>query len=248
MKRCCLSLAFTLLGILALHAQRIIENPIVAADLENNSVIEKIELTDNATVLYFRTSLYPGMWFTIADSAYIQPVGSNDRLYLKGSKGMAVEIGNKWVMPDSGTVNYALIFPPLDSSTKQIDFIGNDKIKWKILGISFTSKKTTFPEAIMGNWMQDEKWLVGLYDSVAIYDNKIWHYSKINHQRDNWEVVLSDNTTQTTLYIHSGSKGHCFIGTNPLNQIDCSNTMPNYLRYKTIEPDKNFDQQFFKKG
>jgi|GEM_PF-2531450 len=248
MKRCCLSLAFTLLGILALHAQRIIENPIVTADLGNNSIIEKIELTDNATILYFRTSLYPGLWFTIGDSAYIQPVGSNDRLYLKGSKGMAVEIGEKWVMPDSGSVNYALIFPPLDSSTKQIDFIGNDKIKWKILGISFTSKKTTFPEAIMGNWMQDEKWLVGLYDSVAIYDNKIWHYSKINHQRDNWEVVLNDNTIQTTLYLHPGSKGHCFIGTNPLNQIDCSNTMPNYLRYKSTEPDKNFDPQLFKQG
>lgn len=248
MKQCCLSLAFTLLSILALNAQRVIENPIVAADLGNNSTIEKIELTETATVLYFRTSLYPGLWFTVSDSAYIQPVGSNNRLYLKGSKGIAVEIGQKWVIPDSGSVNYALIFPPLDSNIKKIDFIGNDNIKWKILGIAFTSKKTTFPEALMGNWMQDEKWLVGLYDSVAIYDNKIWHYSKISHQKDNWEVVLNDNTTQATLYIHAGSKGHCFIGTNPLKQIDCSNSMPNYISYRSTEPDKNFDPQLFKQG
>lgn len=248
MKRCCLSLAFTLLSILALHAQRIIENPIVTADLGNNSKIEKIELTESATTIYFNTSHYPGTWFTISDSAYIKPSGSNNKLYLKGSKGMAVEIGQKWVMPDSGTVNYALIFPPLDSDVKKIDFVGNDKNKWKILGIAFTSKKTILPEALMGNWIQNEKWLVGLYDSVAIYDNKIWHYSKVCQQKDNWEVALTNNTTRVTLYIQEGSKGHCLIGTSPQKQIDCSNSMPNYISYKSTEPDKNFDPQLLKQG
>ena len=242
---------FCLITTLTTNAQRVIENPMVGSDVGNNSKIEKIELSDTATILYLRTSLPPDVWFIIHKTVYLQPAGSTDpsaKLVVKSSKGLPVDFEEKWTIPDSGVVNYALVFPPLDKSITKIDFIGDEKAKWEIRDIAFISRPTTLPEALMGNWHKDNKWLLGLYDSVAIYNNKLWHYGNISHQKDTWKITLSDKTTAETVYLQAGNNGHCLVGSSPQKMEDCIHFIANYLKYKTQSPNNQLSQPLLKSG
>lgn len=101
-----------------------IERP--AFDIRNNPIIEidKILISDTATVLYIDAFSAHGNWITMERGAHIKQSGTTQNLYVKYSDGISLD--DKFYMPESGTISFKLIFPPIDKNTTQIDFIEGD--------------------------------------------------------------------------------------------------------------------------
>ncbi len=178
-----LSLLIILLTVITSSAQKVINNPVFSSTIDAAIKIERIELTESTTSLFFKVTFPSTGWLIIDSGCYIQPSGGGMKYKSIGSKGLEVGFNKKWMMPDSGVRHFELIYPKLDASVSKFNFIESETSKWKIYDISFVSKKSILPEDLMGNWITKDnngKWLLGLYDSVAIYNNKIWHYEKVN--------------------------------------------------------------------
>ncbi|NOX64950.1 MAG: hypothetical protein GXO85_03920 [Chlorobi bacterium] len=69
-----------------LEAQLVIKNPKYGFSTAGNLMIKNIEITDDATILYFNIDLTPGQWFLIPDETYIQVVDGGEKLFITDSK------------------------------------------------------------------------------------------------------------------------------------------------------------------
>ena len=110
----------------------VIERPVF--DTRNTSMIEidKIEMSDTATILHFDAFLQNG-WIAINEQTFIRANGSDEKLMVTHSEGLV--IGETTTMPESGTMSFKLFFPPLKPEITKIDFIEDSEGGWKILGI-----------------------------------------------------------------------------------------------------------------
>lgn len=83
-------------------------------------------------------------------------------------------------MPDSGTMDYVLVFEPLPSETQTIHFLNPTDPEGNIYDISLVpqKRKDSSPLAtIKGNWFKTDgsgSWEYGVYDSISILNNRIY--------------------------------------------------------------------------
>ena len=118
-----------------LSAQKVVLNPAFGSSATTSFCIDRIELNDTSTTLWFKATYAPKSWITIDSSSYIQLSGSGEKLSIKANKNMGVGFNKRWTMPDSGIRHYALVYPPLPSNINQFDFIENEESNWKIYGV-----------------------------------------------------------------------------------------------------------------
>ncbi len=128
-------LVFVILISLQIQAQiRMIERP--AFDVWNTTTLEidKIELSDTATIFYVDAFYQPKQWIRIDPNTYIRESGTNNKYLVKGTDG--IELGKEFYMPESGETSFKLIFPPIGKNVKKVDFIESDCSEcFKIWGI-----------------------------------------------------------------------------------------------------------------
>ena len=135
---CCL---FACLQIGAQGQTRVIEQP--AFDTWNSTTLEidRIELSDTATVFYVDAFFRPHYWIQIVKETTLQADGKS--YPIRSAEG--ITLSEKFWMPDSGTASFRLFFPPLPKGTRQVDFIeGNEERAFRIWGIRLDGTK---PEA-----------------------------------------------------------------------------------------------------
>ena len=251
MKRILLLLSLVIVLNVFSSAQKVINNPSFGSSLTSYIKIAKIELSDTATILHFKVIYRPGNWIQIDTNSYILPSGSQIKLSMKGTRGLLVGCNHKWIMPDSGVVHYSLIYPPLDSSVRKFDFIENEGSDWKIYDIALVPKKTILPEPLMGNWMENNsgsKWVLGLYDSIAIYKNKIWHYGRVSHQNSEYQLSLIAKGATTTLYLMGNDSGNCLVGESSFKKVECTHKMISITNHRTTSNESDFPSPFFQNG
>lgn len=126
---CCL---FACLQIGAQGQTRVIEQP--AFDAWNTQTIEidKIVLSDTATVFHIDAYYHPNYWIKIAKETTLEADGKSYPI----RSGDGITLSKEFWMPESGTASFRLIFPPLPKGTKQVDFIeGNEERAFRIWGI-----------------------------------------------------------------------------------------------------------------
>lgn len=249
-KKTLLSVLIVLLTVITSSAQKVIINPVFGSATDASIKIERIQLDDTTTSLFFKVTYQPGFWINIDSNSHLQTSDGSRKYCLLATKGLEVGLNKKWTMPDSGVVHYVLIFPKLDSGTNTFDFIENEKSSWKIFGIKLISKNTFLPKELMGNWITKDnsgKWLLGLYDSIAIYNNNIWHYDKVTNE-NGWAVKLKNTTTTTTIYLQCDKNGDCFVGSTAFQKVLCSHSMININYRKTTPQSAAFPTPFFAKG
>ncbi|HLN72028.1 MAG TPA: hypothetical protein VK205_01960, partial [Prolixibacteraceae bacterium] len=87
-------LALMLLFSSVLYSQTILNNPRIGMSTTSNLKIEKIELRDTTTVVWFRLNTSPGSWFSIPQQSYIQAVGAKEKLYVITSEGIKINDSN----------------------------------------------------------------------------------------------------------------------------------------------------------
>ncbi|MDR2041693.1 MAG: TlpA family protein disulfide reductase [Tannerella sp.] len=127
--------------------ERTIERPVFEVRNTNTLEIDKIILTDTATILYVDAFFRPHNWIRIDSLTYLQ--GGDRKYRITGSEG--IELSKEFWMPESGEASFVLIFPQVDRTLEKIDFIESDCDGcFKIYGIDLTGKAPSsgYPEGL----------------------------------------------------------------------------------------------------
>ncbi len=129
---------------------RTIERPIFSVRNSPTLEIDKIILTDTATILHIEAFFLPNNWIRIDSLTYLQ--GNDIKYQITGSDG--IELNKEFWMPESGETSFILLFPPIDRKLKEIDFIESDCDNcFKIYGIDLTGKAaySEYPKGLPEN-------------------------------------------------------------------------------------------------
>ncbi len=113
---------------------RIITNP--AYDSNTTACIldiEKIEMSDKGTTIYFNMDFIPKNWIIISPNSYLS-TSDGTRFAIIGSEGMTP--GEHLYGDEEGKGSFSITFEPLPLSVTDFDFIEDDDAgNWKIRGI-----------------------------------------------------------------------------------------------------------------
>ena len=104
------------------ESDRIIEKPIFGIRDFGMLEINKIILTDTATILHIEAFLNPYFVLNICSLTYLQ--GNGIKYQVSRSEG--IDLDKKLDLKESGKIDFSLFFPPIDKSIKSIDFIESD--------------------------------------------------------------------------------------------------------------------------
>lgn len=207
---------------------KIIERPVYGLKNTKTIEIDKIILTDSATILYIDAYSYPETWIRIDSATYIQADGK--KYIITGAD--SIELNKEHWMPESGETHFTLFFPPIQKGTKTIDFIESDCDNcFKIWDIDLTGKAKAYKPSLPDNVLnyktnKDYKlpepvfksgrtkvtlYLTGLKDGYAIGEPELSVENIIAQERD--EVTgkkESDGKYTFDIDLYSTSTGYLF--------------------------------------
>lgn len=140
-----LYLLMSLLCCSGLQAQEhMVEQPAFDAWSSTTLEIDKIALSDTATVFYIDAYYRPKYWIQVAKESFLQADGKTYPI----KTGDGIALGEKFWMPESGEASFRLIFPPLPEGTKTVDFSeGDGEGAFKIWNIHLDGSPARFPLA-----------------------------------------------------------------------------------------------------
>lgn len=128
----------TLLFVACTNANKVVEFPLVGTSNTTIPVIEKVELTDTATVLNVRGVFIPNYWIKISSNGHLEAQGRKYKLI--GSEGIKPD--KELFMPADGDSCFTLFYEPLPKDCKQFNFIeGAGDGDWRIYDIDLTGKR-----------------------------------------------------------------------------------------------------------
>ncbi|RHJ77088.1 TlpA disulfide reductase family protein [Parabacteroides sp. AM08-6] len=240
---------YTTIGLLlfllqSLCAQTVIENPSYKTRASSILTITKIERTKEATNLHVHAVFHPHWWISIGSDLYIEDVATGNKYYSDRMIGM--EFGKETYFPDSGEMDFVMVYPPLPSTTTCINWI-DPGCDWKTFEISLVpdkSKSIKNLDGIRGNWITQDgnnEWIVGLYDSLVIYQNDLWTYKEIQKKGKRYLVTLENKTGTSQLTFNPQKDGLCRISSQNLD-ILCGKGPNNQL--KPTPSDEDFTDFF----
>lgn len=220
--RTILLITFTLFLSVLGYSQSILENPKVGMSTAPNVKLEKIELNDTETLLWFHVNYTPGNWISIPKETFIQPVGTKEKLFIVTAEG--IPVNEQYTIPASGQVDYKLIFPKIDASITKIDYgEANDGGSWFIYDIQLKPElfKSIVPEKLSGNWFRADnaQWEISLFDSVAIYKSQVWKYQQYDEKNEVGKVRLKNGTKNLDIYTKPINDSTCLIGETPAKLV-----------------------------
>ena len=119
--------------------EKVIDRPPFLAWSSTSLEIDKIVLSDTATVLHIKAFYRPKNWIKIASGSFLKV--SNGEMYPL-RRGVGITPDKEFWMPESGEAEFQLVFPPLPSGITTVDFSeGNSEGAFQIWGIQLTNKK-----------------------------------------------------------------------------------------------------------
>lgn len=133
---CFLLLACCLTG--AAAKDRVVERPAFAAATTRTIEIERVALSDTATVLDIHAYNKPGYWIRINGSISLS-TADGQRYALRRAEG--IEPGKEFFMPESGEATFRFVFPPLPATVREFDLCeGEMEGAYRIYGVNLTKK------------------------------------------------------------------------------------------------------------
>lgn len=118
MSRACAIILFLAITVAELVSARVVVKPAVTYARATNIEIERIELSDTATVMHFSAHYRPGWWVTISRYSTIEVDGT---IYpLLRSEGVGDD--DRIVFPPSGSSEFTLYFPPIPADAVRLNY------------------------------------------------------------------------------------------------------------------------------
>ena len=126
--------------------ERVIEHPPFTVWNTSSIEIDKVILTDTATVLEITGFSRPNTWIAIASSSKLK---DNNGLVYPIRSGQGIQLDEHLYMPESGQSSFRLVFDPVPMSATFIDFSEGDKTQgaFRIWGIQLQNK--TLPPLVL---------------------------------------------------------------------------------------------------
>lgn len=180
-----------------LQAQNVIDNPKFKFRSGSICNITRIERNPDATRLQIHVIFRPHWWVKYGKDVHLEDADTGKKYYLTGSEGL--ELDKEVYTPDSGTLDFVLLFPPLPRETQTIHFLEDDESsEHNTYYISLENKdaKSSVFEQISGNWMGTDdcyEWAFGVYDSLVIADNRFYSYENIRRKGKGMLLTLKDD-------------------------------------------------------
>jgi hypothetical protein len=180
-----------------LQAQNVIDNPKFKFRSGSIYNITRIERTPDATRLHIHVIFRPHWWVMLGKSTYLEDADTGKKYYLTGSEGFELE--KEVYTPDSGTLDFVLLFPPLPETTKEIHFLDDDEGDEShtfYISLEKRDAKASLFDKVSGNWMgMDDyyEWAFGIYDSLAVMDNRFYQYEAIRQKGKSMLLTLKDD-------------------------------------------------------
>ncbi|MDE5840508.1 MAG: TlpA family protein disulfide reductase [Muribaculaceae bacterium] len=116
----------------AYAGSRIVEYPLISYSNTGILDIERVELTDTATIVRFDARYSPKHWIKLGKDVVLRADGKTYAL----RSAHDVTPGEKLWMPESGQATFTLIFEPLPLSTEKFDFSeGDSENDWTLADI-----------------------------------------------------------------------------------------------------------------
>lgn len=248
MKKHTFTLLLFLLSAIVVCSQTVIDQPKTGFSTSANVNLIKIEVSDTATILSFRTYSRPGDWILIPDKTYIQDANGTEKMYIKSTEG--IKINAQYTIPESGNVTYKLFFPPIAKTTTFIDYgEGNEGGSWFIYDIATKPNATNslLPKGLNGNWFDKTsgQWEFGFYDKYVVYNNKLWSYSFPKDKKSSNSIKLTGNGKTVDVFYKITSPGTILLGLSAQNLKEYSNNATEAKKIKPID-DKPYELPVFK--
>ena len=95
-----------------------IDHPPFKARSGSISNITRIERTPENTRVYIHAIFRPHWWIMEDGDTYLEDAATGKKYLFKSAEG--IELKKEVYMPDSGTMDYVLVFEPLPSETQTI--------------------------------------------------------------------------------------------------------------------------------
>ena len=100
-------------------SDRVVERPVVRYATTNMLTIDRVELSDTATVVRFTAHFRPGWWVKIAPDSYLRVDGKE--YTITDTCGFCP--GQPIIMPDNGAHSFSISFEPIPADASSFDFI-----------------------------------------------------------------------------------------------------------------------------
>lgn len=125
-------LLFCLLGYAQAKEKVIVRPPFVAWS-STSLEVDKVVMSDTATVLHIKAYYRPKYWIKIATGSFLK--ASNGETYPL-RQGIGITPDKEFWMPESGEAEFQLVFPPLPDGITSIDFSeGDSEGAYQVFGI-----------------------------------------------------------------------------------------------------------------
>lgn len=139
MKRIILITSFLLCVLCTTQAKdRVIDRPPFLAWSSTSIEVDKMVISDTATVVHIKAFYRPKNWIKIAKGSFLKD--NKGQLY-PIRNGIGITLDQEFWMPESGEGAFQLIFPPIPESVTSVDFSEGDfDGAYKIWGIQLDEK------------------------------------------------------------------------------------------------------------
>ena len=123
-------------------SDRVVERPVVRYATTNMLTIDRVELSDTATVVRFTAHFRPGWWVKIAPDSYLRVDGKE--YTITDTCGFCP--GQPIIMPDNGAHSFSISFEPIPADASSFDFIeGHETYDgFDLFGIDLTGRLDPF--------------------------------------------------------------------------------------------------------
>lgn len=223
---------------------QVIEAPKFKVRTGNIYNITRIERNAEATRLHIHAIFRPHWWIKVGNDCYLEDAETHRRYAFTGAEG--IDPNQETYMPDSGEMDFVLKFEPLPGTTRYIHLIDSATTVNNTFDISLipAGKKGISPlDTIRGNWFDGEtgSWILGIYDSIAIADNRIYTYEQVRKRGKRIELTLRDKQSGQlqTLSVAPQRDGSCQLTLNGAKR-----TLTRTRQHTEIMADRGYEHFF----
>lgn len=240
------ALLFSLLALVA-HAQtpnEVWEKPTTGYNSHSQVFsINRVAMGDDRTEVTFHVSYRPNHWIRMASTSYLQ-VGDKrfamrKEMPLWPAEGTTLLMPDEqFFMPDSGEVDFTMVFDPLPRGTTHFDLI--EPAGWQIFNIR---PGNVLPQGLMDTYWRNEAtgdWFIGFTEQYVIYNNCMWEILSRTEKKTTTTFVARNRKDELTVSVSKMKKGVRKIRIGEEKAVVCSPiltaTLPDYPT-RDLRPD-----------
>lgn len=178
--------------------------------------IKEVRFYKDRTELSVHVDFRPGYWILVEKATYLQ---SGDKRYqLKAATVLTV--GKKFYMPESGQIDFDMIFEPLPADCRTFDFM--DPNGWMVRNIHHDDY---VPEGIADTYWRNDAtgdWFIGFTPECVVYDCRFWEIVSQTEDKDTYRFTLSNSGITMPVEVGKLRKGKRSVVVDGQPPVECS--------------------------